>query len=165
MDNALLLLTIPEESSVNVTLSSLLTRMQQWDEVEGSHCTTCKVEGALYELSQQLMRANDLIVVQLKRYVYRLDVIQKINIAISDVTSFRLQVEGRQYRVSNIFCHHGPSATSGLYTSYHKQIRGWMLANDSHMTSLDLPTTDHDVYILYFFKNTPLLDECSTHLI
>jgi len=98
VDNALLLLTIPEESSVNVTLSSLFTRMQQWDEVEGSHCTTCNVEGAVYEQSQQLMRAYELIVVQLKLYVYRLDGIQKINIAIrmSRTSDYKLKVDSTE---------------------------------------------------------------------
>ena len=153
VDCPLLPLTISEASTPNATLRSLFARMQQWEEVEGSHCTTCNVEGAVYEQSQQLVRANDLIVVQLNIYIFRPDGVRKINISVDDVTSFRLQVQDRQYRVSNIVCHHGPSATSGHYTSYHKQDRGWILANDSHITLMDLPTTDKDVYILFFSKD------------
>jgi len=64
-----------------------------------------------------------------------------------------MTVDGVQYRVTNIICHHGPSATSGHYTSYHKQDRGWVLANNTtHLTTVDSPMTDRYVYIMFFLK-------------
>ena len=140
-----LLLTIPEGSSTNVTLSSMFARMQS--------CTTCNDEGAALESRQQLIQASDLIVVQLKLYIYRGGVVHKMKVSVDDVTHFTLMVEGTRYRVKNVICHHGPSATSGHYTSYHKQERGWILANDSQLTMVDSPDTDKDVYILFFAKD------------
>ncbi|XP_065893048.1 uncharacterized protein [Dysidea avara] len=148
--NVLLLLTIPEGPSMNVTLSSMFARMESWEVLEGSHCTTCSVEGAVYESSQKLVTASELIVVQLKLYSYRGGVAHKVNASVDDVARFTLTVEGRQYRVKNIISHHGPSATSGHYTSCHKQERGWVMANDTNLTRLDSPMTDKDVYILFF---------------
>ncbi|XP_065894145.1 uncharacterized protein [Dysidea avara] len=148
-----LLLTIPEGSSTNVTLSSMFAMMQSWVVLEGSHCTTCNDEGAVLESRQQLIQASDLIVVQLKLYIYRGGVVHKMKVSVDDVTHFTLMVEGTRYRVKNVICHHGPSATSGHYTSYHKQERGWILANDSQLTRVDSPNTEKDVYILFFAKD------------
>ena len=130
----------------------MFSRMQSWEVLEGLHCTTCNAEGAVYESRQQLISASDLIVVQLKVYVYKPDGVHKINVSIEDAMTFRLAVGGTQYKVSNIISHHGPSATSGHYTSYHKQRRGWVLANDSQLTRMDLPVTNRDVYMLFFSK-------------
>jgi len=149
----ILLLTIPEGSSSNVTLSAMFQRMQRWETLEGSHCTSCNVEGAVYETNQQLMRAGDLIVVQLKVFTYIRGVTHKIKVSVYDVMRFTMTVGGVQYRVTNIICHHGPSATSGHYTSYHKQDRGWVLANDTQLTTIDSPMTDRDVYIMIFAKD------------
>jgi len=49
----------------------MFQRMQRWETLEGSHCTSYNVEGAVYEANQQVMRASDLIVVQLYTYIRR----------------------------------------------------------------------------------------------
>ena len=126
--------------------------MQTWQLLEGSHCTTCNDEGAVLESRQQLIQASNLIVVQLKLYIYRGSVVHKMKVSVDDVTYFTLTVEGTQYRFRNI-SHHGPSATSGHYTSYHKQERGWILVNDSHLSNVETPNTDKDVFILFFAKD------------
>ena len=77
---------------------------------------------------------------------------QKICISVDDVTTSTISIQAQHYKVHNIVSHHGPSALSGHYTSYHKQNRGWMLVNDSHLTRMSQPDTSSDVYVLFYVK-------------
>ena len=74
----------------------------------------------------------------------------KLHISLNDVTSSTISVQGQYYKVHNIVSHHGPSALSGHYASYHKQSRGWMLVNDSHLTRTLQPDTNSSVYISFY---------------
>ena len=115
--------------------------------------STCNADGAVFQTRQELVGASELIVVQLKLYVIGVDGIpHKLRVSIDDVTSSTISVQGQCYKVHNIVSHHGPSALSGHYTSYHKQNRGWTLVNDYHLTRALEPETNNDVYILFYAK-------------
>ena len=119
----------------------------------GSHCNTCNADGAVYQTRQELFTASDLLVVQLKVYVFGDDrSLQKLRISVRDATSSSIDVRGHSYKVQNIVSHHGPSMLSGHYTSYHKQDRVWMLVNDCHLTRMSKPQTSSDVYIVLYAK-------------
>ena len=118
-----------------------------------SHCSTCNTDGAVYQTRQELITASELLVVQLKVYVFGNDGLpHKLQISVNDVTSSSISVQGHNYKIHNIVSHHGPSALSGHYTSYHKQNKEWMLVNDSHLTRTSKPETRSNVYILFYAK-------------
>ena len=49
-----------------------------------SHCNTCNADGAVYQTHQQLITANDIIVVQLKVYVFGIDgMVHKLNVSVN----------------------------------------------------------------------------------
>ena len=122
----------------------------------GSHCSTCNAAGAVYQTRQELITASELIVVQLKVYVFGEDGMpHKLHVSVNDTTTSAITVQGQCYKVHNIVSHHGPSVSSGHYTSYHKQKRGWVLVNDDHLTRMLQPDTDSNVYILFFAKQQP----------
>ena len=77
---------------------------------------------------------------------------QKLHISVDDFTSSTISIQAQDYKVHNVFSHHGPSALSGHYTSYHKYNRGWMLVNDSHLTRMLEPDTSSNVYILFYAR-------------
>ena len=59
----------PSRASATATqLNIRWQRMQRWGTLEGSHCTSSNVDGAFYDTSRPLMKASDLIKVQLKMY-------------------------------------------------------------------------------------------------
>ena len=119
----------------------------------GSHCSTCNADGAVYQTRQELIRSSELLVAQLKAYVFGEGrTAQKLCISVDDVTTSTIRIQAQHYKVHNIVSHHGPSALSGHYTSYHKQNRGWMLVNDSHLTRMSQPDTSSDVYVLFYAK-------------
>ena len=153
--NTILPLEIPPDST-SVRLHELFTNLSNWDTMLGSHCNTCHADGAVYQTRQELIRASELIVVQLKVYVFGADGMpRKLHISVDDVTSSIISVQAHHYKVHNTVSHHGPSALSGHYTSYHKQNRGWMLVNDSHLTRTLEPDTNSDVYILFYARQPP----------
>ena len=154
-NNTVLLLTIPE-SCRSVTISNLLTRMRTWETLNDSHCTACGIDGAVYRTCHDIVRANELLIVQLKVYVFGRDgVTHKVHVSVDDVHS-AIIILGQRYTVKNIVCHHGPSALSGHYTSYHRQDRGWVLVNDTHLTRMSEPTTECDVFMLFYTKDGPI---------
>ena len=154
-NNTILPLVIPA-SSTAVRLHELFANLSNWETMLGSHCSTCNADGAVYQTCQELIRASELIVVQLKVYVFGEDGMpHKLRISVDDVTSSAISVQAQCYKVHNIVSHHGPSALSGHYTSYHKQNRGWMLVNDSHLTRVLEPDTNSDAYILFYAKEIP----------
>ena len=79
----------------------------------------------------------------------------KLHISVNDVTSSTISSQGQCYEVHNILSHYGSSALAGHYTFYHKQSRGWMLVNNSHLTRTLQPDTNSDVYILFHAKHPP----------
>ena len=150
--NIILPLVIPP-GSTSVRLNELLSNLGSWETMVGSHCSTCNADGAVYQTRQELFTASELLVVQLKVYVFRDDGSpQKLRISVRDATSSSIDVRGHRYKVQNIVSHHGPSMLSGHYTSYHKQNRGWMLVNDCHLTRMSKPQTSSDVYIVLYAK-------------
>ena len=154
-DNTILPLVIPTDATT-VRLDELFAKLSDWETMLGSHCSTCNADGAVYQTRQELVGASELIVVQLKLYVIGVDGIpHKLRVSVDDVTSSTISVQGQYYKVHNIVSHHGPSALSGHYTSYHKQNRGWTLVNDHHLTRTLEPETNDDVYILFFAKQPP----------
>ena len=66
----------------------------------GSHCNTCNANGAVYQTRQKLIAASELLVVQLKVYVFGNNgSLQKLRISINDVTSSSINVQGHRYKV------------------------------------------------------------------
>jgi len=136
-----------------VRLHELFAKLSNWETVLGSHCSVCNADGTVYQTCQELITASELIAVQLKVYVFGEDGMpHKLHISVDDVTSSAITVQGQCYKVHNIVCHHGASALSGHYTSYHKENRGWMLVNDYHLTRTLQPVTNSNVYILFYAK-------------
>ena len=64
-DNTILPLVIPA-SSTSVRLHELFAKLSNWETMLGSHCSMCNADGAVYQTRQELIRASELIVVQLK---------------------------------------------------------------------------------------------------
>ena len=145
--DTLLPLTVPE-SCRSVTIGDLLTRMNTWETLSDSHCTTCGIDGAVYQTCNDIIAASELLVVQLKVYVFGRDgVIRKLRVSVNDVHS-AITIQGHRYTVVS----HGPSALSGHYTSYHRQERDWVLVNDTHLTRVLEPTTECDVFMLFYVR-------------
>ena len=154
-NNFILHLVIPA-GSTSVRLNELLSDLGNWETMEGSHCSTCNADGAVYQTRQELIAASELLVIQLKVYIFGDDgLLHKLRISVCDVTSSSINVQGHRYKVQNIISHHGPSMLSGHYTSYHQQNRGWMLVNDCHLTRMSKPQTNSDVYIVLYAKQPP----------
>ena len=150
--NTILPLVIPA-GSTSVRLHELFAKLQNWETMLGCHYSTCNADGAIYQTRQELIRSSELLVVQLKVYVFgESGTTQKICISVDDVTTSTISIQAQHYKVHNIVSHHGPSALSGHYTSYNKQNRGWMLVNDSHLTRMSQPDTGSDVYVLFYVK-------------
>ena len=154
-NNFILHLVIPA-GSTSVRLNELLSDLGNWETMDGSHCSTCNADGAVYQTRQELIAASELLVIQLKVYVFGDDgLLHKLRISVCDVTSSSINVQGHRYKVQNIISHHGPSMLSGHYTSYRQQNRGWMLVNDCHLTRMSKPQTNSDVYIVLYAKQPP----------
>ena len=54
----------------SVTIHNLLTRMRTWETLNDSHCTAYEIDGAVYRTCHDIVRANELLVVQLKVCVW-----------------------------------------------------------------------------------------------
>ena len=68
-NNTVLPLVIPADSTT-VRLHALISRLNNWEMMIGSHCSTCNADGAVYQTRQELITASELFVVQLKVYVF-----------------------------------------------------------------------------------------------
>ena len=101
-NNTILPLVIPADST-SVTLHELLAKLSNWETMLGSHCSTCNADGAVYQTRQELISASELIVVQLKVYVFGEDGMpHKLHISVDDVTSSAISVQGQCYKVHNM---------------------------------------------------------------
>ena len=81
-------------------LNELLSDLGNWETMEGSHCSTCNANGAVYQTRQELIAASELLVIQLKVYVFGDDgLLHKLRISVCDVTSSSINVQGHRYKV------------------------------------------------------------------